>query len=80
MVDVKCNFRGKYYDLNCRFKCNEEETQQHMFNCSVILNKLELSSASAEYNDLFRSVKHQKRAIEYFEKVAEILTRTDIGS
>ena len=33
MVDVKCNFRGKYYDLNCRFKCNEEETQQHMFNC-----------------------------------------------
>ena len=55
-----------------------QETQQHIFSCDVILNKLGLSSAGAEYNDLFTSLKHQRKALEYFENIQEILNEHPI--
>ena len=79
MFEVKCNFRANYFDLNCRFKCTEEETQQHIFNCDNILNKLGLESAEAQYSDIFGSTKNQKKAIEYFKKVNTILEQNPIN-
>ena len=49
----QCNFRGKYLNnLNCRFKCNEEKIQQHIFECSVITDKIGSCPNSGQYRDL----------------------------
>ena len=73
MFNVKCNFRGIYNNLNCRFNCLEEETQQHILNCDKIREKIDLNVQDVEYNYLFSSVKKQKKIVEVFEKINKVL-------
>ena len=73
MFEVKCNFRGKYFNLNCRFKCPEEETQQHIFRCEKIRDKMSANVDGVEYEHLFATVKKQKKVVEKFEIIQNIL-------
>ena len=41
MVDLKINLRNRYDDLKCRLGCDSDESQIHLFQCDVLLNKCE---------------------------------------
>ena len=73
MFNVKYNFRGKYYNLNCRFLCHEEETQHHIFSCEKIRDKIGVNLEDVEYKFLFSSTKRQKKVVEEFERIKDIL-------
>ena len=68
MLDVKCNYKGKFKkdNLYCEGCLNkdEEETQEHIFSCPS-LSSGELITQGIKYNDLFsENVNKQKTICE----------------
>ena len=64
--------------INCRFNCPEEETQQHVLECEKIREKIGAVSQDVKYDDLFSSVKKQKRVVQVFEKIKDVLDEYEI--
>ena len=50
MLNVKCNFKFGKADLKCRFGCDKDETQDHLYDCPAINDVIR---SSYSYNDLF---------------------------
>ena len=73
-IDVKSNFKTKYEkesnsNLQCRMNnCNDIEDQQHLINCTPILDKLskKFDLENISYNDLFGNTKKQKKVVQLF--------------
>ena len=53
MVDVKANYKGKYFDYLCTECGKEEETQQHVLECSKLIGKNEMLTYIPNYYDIF---------------------------
>ena len=53
MLDVKCNYRGKYSDVLCPCCKLEEDTQQHLLVCSSLSMDGVVAGSPPNYNDLF---------------------------
>ena len=67
---VKMNFRKmNKWDLKCSFKCDEFETQVHVFeNCEPIKKKLNFST-SVKLECIFGTVSEQKSAVSLLSMV-----------
>ena len=84
LIDVKSNFKTKYenkinQNLLCRMKnCTEIEDQPHLLKCKPILDNLPkpFDLQNIAYNDLFGSIKKQKKVVELF--IALLDTRTSM--
>ena len=53
MLNVKCNYRGKYSDVLCPCCKLEEDTQQHLLVCSSLSMDGVVAGSLPDYNDLF---------------------------
>ena len=53
MLDIKCNYRGKYSDVLCPSCKQEDDTQQHLLVCSSLNMGGLLAGSLPDYNDLF---------------------------
>jgi hypothetical protein len=53
MLDLKCNYRGKYSEVNCPCCKLEEDTQQHLLSCRSLHTDGTLIGSLPDYNDLF---------------------------
>ena len=55
MLDVKCNYRGRYLHSNtlCPVCKKEEDTQAHILVCAELNVENEIVTKTVEYNDLF---------------------------
>ena len=71
MSNVKLNFRNGYTDLSCKLGCNEEESQQHLFQCDFLLNNCEdlANNIKVEYEDIFGKLEDQQRSIKLIMKI-----------
>ena len=59
-------------DLQCIFKCNESETQSHIFeNCQPIRKRLNIKS-SLKIDNIYGSMTQQKEAIKIFLQIDNI--------
>ena len=71
MSNLKINFRNGYTDLTCKLGCNEDESQQHLFNCEILLRKCEdlANNIKVEYEDIFGNMSQQRKAIKLIMKI-----------
>ena len=71
MIDVKINYRNRYLDLTCQLGCNSEESQSHLFECEVLINKCEdlANNVKVEYEDIFGDRTSQIDAIKLLTKM-----------
>ena len=53
MLDIKCNYRGKYSDVICPSCKQEDDTQQHLLVCSSLNIDVVVAGSLPDYNDLF---------------------------
>ena len=69
MIDVKCNYKGKYKnDLICPVCKIENDTTEHLFECNIIRKKIALNYTQINSTDL----KEDKFAkLQQLEKYAE---------
>ena len=67
---AKMNFKKMNRgDLKCIFKCNENETQSHIFeNCQPIRKRLNIKS-SLKIDNIYGSMTQQKEAIKIFLQI-----------
>ena len=65
MSNLKINLPSGYIDLTCKLGYNEDESQQHLFNCEILLRKCEdlANNIKVEYEDIFRNMSHQRKAL-----------------
>ena len=70
---AKMNFKKlNKRDLKCVFKCDEEETQSHIFqNCEPILSKLGFTNIPS-LDNIYGSLEDQKNAISIFTQINHI--------
>ena len=70
---AKMNFKKlNKRDLKCVFKCDEEETQNHIFqNCEPILSKLGFTNIPS-LDNIYGSLEDQKNAISIFTQINHI--------
>ena len=56
MLDVRTNYRNRYTqtDVKCPFKCNSEDSQEHLLECDK-LETNQLSENLPKYEELFSS-------------------------
>ena len=75
---IRCNFKNLYRDntncpLNCSDKSPQQDTQQHLLECSAI--KLEQSYSIARskvnYNDIYGDIYEQKKAVTLFRALLD---------
>ena len=75
-IDLKSNFKTKYLnEIECSLNgCSGEENQKHIFeNCKPILENLgNFKNQNIKYEDIYKSTKKQRKAVDYFNKVMEI--------
>ena len=71
MIEVKTNFKNKYYDVHCSLGCRNEETQSHLMNCQIIYDNCKAlrDNFEIEYEDLFGTIGQQRRAIKLFMEI-----------
>ena len=66
MVEVKTNFKTKYWpNLTCYF-CPQEDSQSHLLDCQFLTQGLDTSGI--EYENIFQDIKQQ-------EKIARLLNQ-----
>jgi hypothetical protein len=72
---AKMNFKKMNKgDLKCIFLCNQEETQDHIFEaCPAIRQKLDICS-SMKLDSIYGDVTKQLEAIQVFEKIDDMRT------
>ena len=77
-TECRVNFKQKYLhsDLYCQLCKQEDEDQQHLLKCSVIVNSLntaEVVEENIEYCDIFSNdVRKQKAVTELFQCVFKL--------
>ena len=71
--NAKMNFKKLYRgDLKCVFKCNEEETQFHIFQaCEPVLSRLGTQNIPA-YEHIYGNISEQKSAVSVFTQIDHI--------
>ena len=71
MIDVKINYRNRYLDSTCQLGCDSEESQSHLFECEVLINKCEdlANNVKVEYEDIFGDRTSQIDAIKLLTKM-----------
>ena len=71
MSNAKANFKNGYTDLSCKLGCNEEESQQHLFQCDFLLRNCEelANNVTVEYEDIFGNIKKQREAFKLITKI-----------
>ena len=74
MIDLKTNYRNKYFDLSCQLGCGSVENQIHLFQCEVLINKCEdlANNVKVEYEDIFGDITRQIDAIKLLTKIWNI--------
>ena len=73
-INVKSNFKKQFTfnnieNLQCSLNnCFEEETQEHLMKCKPIIDQLDTKNSlklkTIKYEDIFSTVKKQKKATE----------------
>ena len=53
MIDVRANYRDKYWDTICPCCCLEEDTQEHLLSCHMIDEEGAITDNLPNYQDLF---------------------------
>ena len=54
MIDLKVNFKNHYSDLFCPFGCENEDDQNHLLHCKILLQENnDITTSNIEYSDLF---------------------------
>ena len=75
---IKNDFRGMYTDIQCPLKCGEEDTLQHILQCSILKShntSSDISHTNIEYKDVFSSdIVKQKQATELYQQLLDIRT------
>ena len=63
-----------YSDLSCRLCGKEDENQNHLLECEVLLKKCKnlYNDNSTKYEDLFAGMDAQLRIVKLFQEVLEI--------
>ena len=73
---IKNDFRGMYPDIKCPLRCGEDDTLQHILECSVIkLNHTtsDISNNDIRYEDVFASdIMKQKQVTELYQQLLEV--------
>ena len=75
MVNVKCNFKNGNTNLECQLGCGENfEDQAHILSCKKLLEKYPCKDnlKNVKYDDIFASVRKQKRIITVFKDLLNI--------
>ena len=74
MSNFKCNFRNGNDDLSCPLGCKEEDSQEIIFQCPVIISEFpEINSTGVKYAEIFlNNVSTIKSAGELLQKVSKI--------
>ena len=75
MIQVKRNFIGKYrQDLLCSLGCSVEETQDHLLDCKLLIEKMEDITilADVDHSDLFGTVQEQLAVTKCFSEILHI--------
>ena len=79
MVNFKCNFRNGNDDISCPLGCDEDDLQENILNCQIIIAHLpEILTSNIKYSDIFSSdIMKMKSAgallSKAFEKRASII-------
>ena len=66
MLDVRTNFGNKYDDVLCPLCKEKPDTQQHVLECSVLIQNTNLLTVStAVYSDIFDSDIQKLRTVTW---------------
>ena len=75
---VKGIKNGMYTDIQCPLKCGEDDTLQHILQCSILKShhtSSDISHTNIEYKDVFSSdIVKQKQATELYQQLLNIRT------
>ena len=81
-IDVKCNYKNKYFIHNCDIcTSNEKDDQYHLLQCEYLIKhcKKLAENTTVEYEDLFGDKEKQFQAakllIEVWEKRKELISQ-----
>ena len=73
MLDVKANFKNKYSDTKCRWCRTEDETQQHIMEECVEINRREIEKTTTK--EIFtEEIEDIKKTARKIIKIKEILS------
>ena len=72
------DFCGMYTDIQCPLKCGEDDTLQHILQCSILKShhtSSDISHTNIEYKDVFSNdIVKQKQATELYQQLLDIRT------
>ena len=80
-IDVKCNYKNKYYNHQCELcTSNSQDDQYHLFQCEYLINNCKNleNNTTIEYEDIFddtdtkKQIKAAKLLYEVWEKRLEL--------
>ena len=76
MVNFKSNFKNGNINISCPLGCLEEDRQEFIFKCPVILDKLpDIQTSGVKYSDIFSgSVSKIKVTGELLQKAFQVRT------
>ena len=79
-MDCKANFKNQYKDTNilCPVCKGNDDTQQHMLECEVIINAFKSAGVTIEknnYEDIFKDHKKQKEITAMYKELLKIKTK-----
>ena len=64
MIDLKVNFKNSYTELTCPLCARDDDNQEHVLVCSVLLkNTSFVASGTVEYSHIFHSDVSKQSAI-----------------
>ena len=74
MINFKCNFKNGSADILCPLGCQEEDLQENILKCRVILNNItSIASSGVIYTDIFsKQVQKIKVTIELLQKAFKV--------
>ena len=71
--DVKLNSKGKYENLECRSCQMEEESQEHVYECTEIRKKRENKTKLIEFEKIYgENAKNQAEIAKIFTEMLDI--------
>ena len=77
--EIKNDFRGMFSDVECPLDCGEDDTLQHITECSVLRQHHKSDNVSycdTKYSDVFSNdVVKQKQVTELYEQLLEVRRR-----
>ena len=78
VTDVKLNYRGKYENFECRICQKEEESQNHLYECSEIPKTTIDETKRVKFETTFgENVRNQAAVVKEFIRRMDI--RSKIG-